>query len=236
MTRVAVLTPMASEFAPFAKRVALADAGDGFHTGRIGDVDVVVRITGIGTTAARDAAERTLDAYDVDQVVVVGIAGGIEPYVAVGDLVVPHSAHLHGHDLVFESSVIGGHTPEGHISTSDQLLSHPDHLAPLADRGVVALDMETAAVAAVCNERNVPWCAFRGVSDIAGDGGLDDDVLALMDAGGALRRGAALRYLLRHPLRIPQLARLGKGAGRAASIAARAAVDAIEAHEFGDGA
>ena len=232
MTTVAILTPMPSEFAPLAKRVALARGHDGLYRGRIGDVDVVATITGIGTKLAHEATERVLADGEAHHVVVSGIAGGLEPFAAVGDLIVPTHAHHAATGVMYESSVIGDHVANGCVSTSDELITDPTRFDALKAQGVVALDMETAAVAAVCAERNVPWCAFRGISDVAGDGGLDDDVLALLDSTGAIKRGPALRYFLRHPGRIPTMMKLGRGATGAASAAAAAAVAAIAAHDF----
>jgi hypothetical protein len=91
---------------------------------------------------------------------------------------------------------------------------------------VVALDMETAAVARICGERGIPWVAFRGISDMAGDAGVGGVVLTLVHPDGSPRVGAGLRFLLTHPRRIPRLVRLGKESAHAARIAARATASA----------
>ena len=93
--------------------------------------------------------------------------------------------------------------------------------------GVVALDMETAAIARVCAERSVPWVAFRGISDMAGDPSVGEVVMTLVHTDGSPDLGAAARYFLRHPQRIPRMVRLGREADRAATTAARAAADAL---------
>ncbi len=55
--------------------------------------------------------------------------------------------------------------------TNDELITDLDELAALhAERGVVALDMETAAIAHACEQRGVPWSVFRAISDRSSDG------------------------------------------------------------------
>ena len=55
--------------------------------------------------------------------------------------------------------------------TSDVLIDDLDELAAMhTDRGVVALDMETAAIAHVCETRGVPWSVFRAISDRSSEG------------------------------------------------------------------
>ena len=49
--------------------------------------------------------------------------------------------------------------------TNDELITELEELATLHERGVVALDMETAAIAHACEQRGVPWSVFRAISD-----------------------------------------------------------------------
>ncbi len=85
--------------------------------------------------------------------------------------------------------------------------------------------METAAVAAVCEARRVPWSVFRGISDLAGDPAIDDALVGLAGSDGSANVGALTRYLLRHPGRVRHLNRLGKGMRAAAERAATASLD-----------
>ncbi|MEZ5206711.1 MAG: hypothetical protein R2690_06960 [Acidimicrobiales bacterium] len=75
----------------------------------------------------------------------------------------------------------------------------------------MAVDMETAAIALVAAARGVPWSVLRAISDRAGDPLVDDELLAMTRADGSADIGATARYLIRHPGRIPHLARLGRG-------------------------
>lgn len=236
LRRVALLAPMPSELRPLARMLGLAprQRGDGpsllaGHSGRDGRVEVVAATTGIGMRAAARAAERILEAGPVDHLVVVGVAGGIGPSVAVGDLVVPECVLDLASGGEHRPRPLGAVAPRGILASSDVLLADPAQAAGLAARGVVAIDMETAAVAAICEARGCPWSVFRAISDRADDGSTDAAVLALAGPDGRPRAGAVARLLLTQPWRIPQLLRLARGLRLSTTTAAAAAVRALEA-------
>src|ERR1700722_16317634 len=90
--RVGVLAPMKSELRPVVRAFGLKQAqlgGVSVHTGSVGNADIVATTTGIGTALATSATERLLGLGEFDRVMVVGIAGGVGPSVAIGDLVIP---------------------------------------------------------------------------------------------------------------------------------------------------
>jgi hypothetical protein len=91
---------------------------------------------------------------------------------------------------------------------------------------VIALDMETAAIARACEDRGVPWAVVRAISDRATDGSVDDEVFHLARQDGRPDPAAVARYLVRHPGRIPGLVRRGRDATLAARCAAHAAIAA----------
>ena len=68
--------------------------------------------------------------------------------------------------------------------TTNGLTTDPDDLAALRAQGVVSLDMETAAIAEVCEARGIPWSVFRAISDRANDGSVDDEVFHLSNQDG----------------------------------------------------
>ena len=115
----------------------------------------------------------------------------------------------------------------GKLWTSDELLLDPAQHADLRADGVVALDMETAAVAKVCDDRGVPWSVVRAISDRAGDGTVDAEIVGLSHPDGTPNFSAVARYLFRHPGALPRLARLANGAKLAAARAAETAINAF---------
>jgi adenosylhomocysteine nucleosidase len=235
--RIGILAPMPSELRPVVKRLGLRPAdgspvGRVVHEGRVGDVDVVAAMTGMGPDAASAATRRMLDVGAVDHVLVVGIAGGIADGQAIGDVVpvgvviddrtgVEYRPHPLGSGAAFPDRA-------GALHTSPDLITDPGRVAALRAQGVVALDMETAGVAAVCEERGVPWSVIRTISDRAGDGLADEAVFGLAHPDGSPDLRAVAAFVLRHPTRIPHLVRLGRDLATATGAAADAAATAIE--------
>ena len=227
--RVAILAPMRLELRPLVRSLRLGRArADGLRSGVIGRTEVVATTTGIGTRAAARTTERLLDSVPVDRVVVVGIAGGIGPGVAVGDLVVPELVLDLAAGTEHRPSPLGDTPPRGTLVTSDGLLVDRDAIAGLERRGSVAIDMETSAIAAVCERRRCPWSVFRAISDRADDGSIDPAIFGLAGPDGGPDLPALVRFLLFRPWRIPQLVRLGRDSKLAAHAAAAAAVRALE--------
>jgi adenosylhomocysteine nucleosidase len=219
---------MRSELGPIVRTMSLESAPVGATTmkvGRVGDVEIVATLTGMGMGPARRATEKLLDATKVDHVMVVGIAGGVHPEIGIGDLVYPDVVVDGSTETEYHPSHLGSPSARGTIVSSDDFTIEPAAVQRLVDRGVVAVDMETGAVAAVCTERGCTWSVIRSISDMAGDHP-DDAVLGLAKPDGSPDARAAVKFLLTHPGRIPKLVKLAKGAKLAADNAARAAAAA----------
>jgi adenosylhomocysteine nucleosidase len=114
----------------------------------------------------------------------------------------------------------------GTIWTTDELITDPEVVSGLRARGVVALDMETAAIADVCERHGLGWSAVRVISDRAADGIVTDEIFRLNKQDGSPDLAAVARYFARHPQHIGQMARLAASARRATAIAADAAIAA----------
>jgi adenosylhomocysteine nucleosidase len=228
--QVAILAPMPSELRPLIRPLSLrrSRSSDGvLFNGGIGRVEVVAALTGIGTQAAARTAQRVLDSTPVHHLIVVGIAGGIGASVDIGDLVVPALIIDLSTGARYRPSVLGDTAPRGTLVTSDELLTDQDELLRLERQGVIAIDMETAAIAAVCERRQRPWSVFRAISDRADDGSIDSGVFGLTGPDGRPNLPALIRFVLTKPGRIPQLARLARGLRLATNAAASAAVHAL---------
>ena len=229
--RVGVLAPMTHELRPLVRPLSLRRTGSGpdaLYAGAIGKTEVVATITRMGTVAAAQAAERVLDSGPVDHLLVVGIAGGIGPSVKLGDLVVPERVLGLQTGVQHEPARLGDAVPRGTLATADGLIVDPGFFAQLEQRGVIAIDMETSAAAAVCERRGCPWTVFRAISDRAGDPGIDAEVFGLATPDGGPDFPAIARFVLTRPWRLPKLAKLGRDMQRATQVAADAAVAALE--------
>ncbi len=225
--RVAFLAPMPSELGPLVRLLGLSREGQrgaGTFRGTATGVELVAARTGVGMDAAAACTRRVLDTLSPDHLIVVGIAGGIGASVAVGDVVVPDRVLNLGTGESLRPTPIGSREPRGTLASSDTLLESPEEARALANRGVIAIDMETAAIGGECDRRGCPWSVFRAISDRADDGSTDAALLGLLDPDGRAKLRAVAGFVLGRPDRIPQLVRLARGAGTAARVAARAAV------------
>ena len=217
--RIAVVAAMRNELKPFTRRVT---------DGHIGDADVSGTVIGIGPALARSSTEQLLDAGPVDHVVMIGIAGGVGPTVKIGDVVVPEVV-LDADGGEHRPVALPGTSPHGLMRTSGNIDVTDAEVAALRESGVIALDMETAAVGAVCEERGVPWSVVRAISDHTDDGFVDSRVLAMTNSDGSPNMKNVARYVLPRPWKLVQLSKLAKGAGLATRASADAAADAIAA-------
>jgi nucleoside phosphorylase len=228
--RIAFVCAMPMELVPLTRELGLLETdvdGQAVHTGQLGEHDVVAIVTGMGTAFATRGTERLLDAFAVDRVVVVGITGALENETPIGTLVMPEvvvhgpSGREHRHEPV------GDHSHAGQMWTSDELITDADRLVALRARGVVSLDMETAAIARVCEARGVAWSVFRAISDRASDGSVDPEVFAMSNLDGTPNHEAIAAYFERHPEKVAALAEMGANATLAADTAAAAAIAAV---------
>jgi adenosylhomocysteine nucleosidase len=226
--RVGFLAPMPSELRPITRALGLERAaGDDVYRGALGDIEVVAVRTGMGTASAAGATERIIDDEKVDHVVVAGITGGVDDRYDIGHVLQPQLV-IHGDAGTEHRPVpIGPIAPSGVLWTSNEFSVEPKRIAALVGRGVTCLDMETAAIGAVCEARDVPWSAFRSVSDRVIDGLVDDGLFALANPDGTPNLGNVLKYVARHPWRIPRLIRVGRDANKATEAAAQAAIAAV---------
>lgn len=225
---IAVLAAMRSELRPFVRAAGLVRSGDGY-AGTVGRHEVVASLMGVGMTGATAAAERALGLGEVERLVVVGIAGGIDGRLPIGHVLVPEVVVDGATGAEHLPAPWGPFAPAGRLVTYDDFQTDPEVMARLQNEGYAAIDMETAAVAAVCERQGCPYTVFRAISDDAVNGSIDPAVVAMARPDGSPGAGAALLYVLRRPWRVPYLVGLGRDADSAARAAAAAAVAALRA-------
>ncbi len=227
--RVAFICAMPMELEPLIRKLDLNESKVGdvtLQAGTLGDQPVVGIVTGMGTAFATEGTTRLLDAVRVDRVVVVGITGAVENETPIGTLVLPEVVVNGATGGEFRPAPLGDGTAAGKMWTTDTLITDLDTIAGLRARGVVSLDMETAAIAALCEERGIPWSVFRVISDRATDGSIDEEVFRLSNLDGTPNNEAIERFFAEHPERIEAMSRLAEGALLATEAAADAAIAA----------
>jgi nucleoside phosphorylase len=228
--RVAVVAAMVPELQPIVRALALRPAaldGTRAYRGRAGRLEIVAAVTSMGTRAATAVTGRLLDAHPADHVIVVGICGGIDRRLTIGDVISPEIVLDEASGAQLRPTALGGAVARHTLMTTDVLHTDPVQLDLFLCRGIVAVDMETAAIGAVAASRGVPWSVFRSISDWAGDPDVDAELIGLSNADGTANPRAVLRYLAVHPLRIPKLVRLGSGLRHAVRSSTAAALAAL---------
>jgi adenosylhomocysteine nucleosidase len=223
------------ELAPLTRALSLEKRVVGpaeTWVGQLGLRPVVAIVTGMGTALATAGVEQLLASTEVERVVVVGITGAVHDETPIGTLVRPEVVVDGASGTEYRPDPLGSGTPHGTMWTSDSLITDPDTLAGLRGDGVVSLDMETAAVAAVCQRRGTPWSVIRAISDRATDGSVDEEVFRLSNQDGTPNAKAVAAYLVKHPGRIPAMARMAKGARLATERAVEEAISAVS--QLGD--
>ncbi len=228
--RVAFVCAMPMELAPIRRNLSLRRTRVGSletYAGSLGNRPVVAIVTGMGTTLATEGLERLVQTVEIERVVVVGVTGAINDETPIGTLILPEMVVNGVTGTEYRPERLGEGEPSGKMWTTDTLITDLDVIAGLRSIGVVSLDMETAAIAEVCERRNVPWSVFRVISDRATDGSINEEVFHLSNQDGTPNATAVAAYLLKHPGRVPALVSMAKGAKLATELAAGAAVNAV---------
>ncbi len=176
---------------------ALKEEAAPFHKIAAGRPGVFTVITGIGRQNAEKSVRNMLAACSPELVLTCGFAGGLNPDLKIGDVVfeVP-SRSRRGNEAQTEN---GNQSEPPHVGSYDKLLAAgaknvrffcAERIATtVAEKkqlceqtGADAVEMESAAIHAVCADKNIPCVTVRVISDTAGeDLPLDFNALAKSD-------------------------------------------------------
>lgn len=229
---VVVLAPMPLEMHAITRAFGLAPSSDSegapWH-GRVGRSDVTAFHIGMGPPATRDALRRLFDHGDpvdapVDHVMIAGICGGVDPDVPVGTLLNPEVLIEHATGRTWEHHPPGDSPQSGKLMTTEGATMNLERSRAFFEQGCVGVDMESSAVAEMCEERGCEWSVYRCIGDRIFDGLLDERVVALTNPDGSGRMDEFAQLIAREPEMAGKLERLGRDATRAARRAAESAV------------
>ena len=193
------------------------------HEGTAGEWSVVALVTGMGPDRGREAAVRALSSRPLDHVMLVGIAGGLDPALPVGSLMVPSRVQLYPDGPEYETHPIPPRQAAGGLMTTDGLFDADEVWRPILEQGFGAVDMEAAGVAEACEAAGTDWSVYRGISDRPDEHIVDQAVFSLSKPDGSADPVALAKYLARDPRRAKALAHLNRCMQAAARLAADAA-------------
>jgi nucleoside phosphorylase len=217
---IAILSAMSSELKPVRRALGLtgeprddASCALGWYKG----VRIIAAVTKMGLGAAQKATEQLFAKFgaEIDHLFVVGIAGAYDPGLKVGEVIVPEWV-VDERDGVARYPVnLSDRESSGVIYSTDQLCYDKAFVAMLRSKQVSLVDMESGAIAAVCERNNCPFTIVRAVSDRVDKHAEHFDVFYLANEDGSPRYMAAIRYVLGKPWRIAYLISMGLGAKKA---------------------
>jgi adenosylhomocysteine nucleosidase len=172
---------------------------EGEHRGKI----VAVAVGGVGRPAARRAAELLIVGHRPSWILSAGFAGALNPTLERNDLVLPGEViDLEGGRFTVcppDSILSGIARRPGRLLTVDRVVVDSTEKQQLF-RSLQAdlVDMESAAVAAVCEEQGRRFLALRAISDDARSE-LPPEVATMLTRSGSYRVGAAIRAIWNRP-------------------------------------
>jgi adenosylhomocysteine nucleosidase len=174
-------------------------AGTEFYEGSLEGKSVVLARCGVGKVNAAMITQLLIDLYEVSAVLNTGVAGGFDPAVRVGDIVVSTEALQHDFDLTAlgdppgkipnlplrlpadprlmkiavsagEKVITGAKIHTGLVASGDAFISRPEQRELLSQRfSPMCVEMEGAAMAHVCRLNGLPFVIIRAISDAAND-------------------------------------------------------------------
>lgn len=231
---VVVLAPMPLEMDAIVGAFGLsptADAKGAPWTGRVGDSDVTAIHIGMGPPLTRVATNRLFDLSGhehktVDHVMIAGICGGLDPLIAVGTMINPEFVVDFTSGVSYRHSPPGDSPQAGKLMTTEGVTLDPQLSARFLQGGCIAVDMETSAVAEVCEAHGCPWSVYRCIGDRHFDGLLDERIFAATNPDGSGNRAEIERLMASDPDLLAKLEQLGRDTTMAARLAAEAAAQA----------
>ena len=208
MTKLAIMGAMQEEIEPllahFDNVKVTEFAKNKYYEVSYNGLDIVIAYSKIGKVFASLTASTLIEKFGCDTLLFSGVAGGINPNLKIGDLIIANklcqhdldiTAFGHPHGFVPEGAVFvetskelrqiafdtanenGISVIEGTIATGDQFV-HSNERKEFIETTFKAdaLEMEGASVAVICDALNVPFFILRAISDTADmDAGFDFD-------------------------------------------------------------
>ena len=173
--------------------------------------DVEFLVTGEGRSNAECALRSRLAEGAIEAVICCGFAGALSPQLCIGDLIIDKSRWRDADTVAATASLT---VYPGTIVTVDEIVgaaAKRDLAANFARSEIACVDMESAAIIAVCDEHKIPLLLIRAISDLC-DEDLPIDFNACRDQSGRVKNAKVLRAVARRPQAIKGLLELNRRA------------------------
>lgn len=167
--------------------------------------EIAILHTGVGEKICRERIGPFLDAQQFDFLISSGFAGGVDPSLGAGDLLLAENFSdpallARARDILIARVAC--------LATADRIVANAaDRAAFARERNAVAVDMETEWIAQACAARKLPLLSLRAISDTA-LAPFPAPPAVLFDLARQQTNPLSLaRYLLMHPNAISRLLR-----------------------------
>ena len=185
-----------------------------FVTGEYAGVTVVAVIGGVGKVNGAITAQELIQEFGVEKIIFTGLAGGLDPTVKIGDVVI--GAEVLHHDLdmtIMENGQfpgmptdffpgdpemmelcrgLGDNVRFGRIITGEKFITGKERDGLIEAFHPQCVDMESAAVAQVCWFFGTPLLVIRSLSDNA-----DEEIDGAYEANAGWTAVSALGVVFR---------------------------------------
>lgn len=189
---------------------AMEDEARAFRKLASGRTGVQILVTGIGRRNAERSLSRVLAQGLPHCVFTCGFAGGLDPALKAGDVVCETD------DAALRDKHFASRAKPAKFFCADRIATTAAEKQRLrADTGADAVEMESAAIQAVCRERGIPCATVRVISDSAHED-LPLDFNQLANADQSLNYGKLAWAIMKSPRKIFALRRLQKNTRLAA--------------------
>lgn len=200
----------------------------GIITGLIREAELAqvlgLAMAGGGTPGGAEAAAEILVSKGATALLSFGLAGGLDPKLPPGTIVVPYYVLENGMSYATDpalSAWAGGPTNPSICAGNHIVGSALEKQALFQALDAAAIDLESGATARVAARHAIPFAVLRAICDPA-TRDLPPAALVALDTVGAVKFWRILASLLRHPGQIPDLIATAQDAGRArAALVAR---------------
>jgi adenosylhomocysteine nucleosidase len=183
---------------------ALKEEAAPFRKIAAGKTGITILLTGIGRQNAEKSLRGFLATNSPNLVLTCGFAGGLNPDLKLGDVLFETS------DETLHTKLLGAGAQPLKIFCADRIATTVAEKKKLrAETGADAVEMESAAIHAVCRERGIPCATVRVISDTASED-LPLDFNALSKPDKNLDYGKLFLAIAKSPRKIGALMELQK--------------------------
>lgn len=202
--RIGIIGPSEDEIKPLIEEIDIKEVKSiamlKFYSGVYKNVEVVALYSGVCKVNAAIATQILIDKFDVNHIIVTGVAGAINNDLCIGDTVI--STEVAHHDVkedilieyhpwmenvffkadnnlvglckkVIETNEFYQKVFFGKIVTGEAFITDNGRKEIIDKFNPLCVDMETASIAHVCYVNNISFLAIRSISDTEEKSGVE---------------------------------------------------------------